>query len=275
MRSVGWGSTHATRHPTARKLTFPQPSLPGAQRPPLTNQTGRFRSGNLPFSCPDARLAMRRRRTPAKRIAGTIHAQYEYKVVPAPRKGLKAQGRSSHAEARFSHATATAYERDGGRRAGSYQRAETLPCDERQGLKPGQPDGLSRSAGVSPAPAPEEEAPVNPRPRDKNRSREPPEPPRAADEEFTSYSPKITRPSPTPRPKSRRPETASDVHAPDADDSDPNARDLRPNPGPAPARGSTPPAPAPNALCTARCCATRLIGRQLGRAQPHGKMAFA
>jgi hypothetical protein len=58
--------------------------------------------------------------------------RYEYKVVPAPQKGLKAKGVRS-AEARFSNALETLMNEmaeDGW----DYQRAETLPSIERSGL---------------------------------------------------------------------------------------------------------------------------------------------
>jgi hypothetical protein len=58
--------------------------------------------------------------------------RYEYKVVPAPQKGLKAKGVRT-AEARFSNALETfmnVMAEDGW----DYQRAETLPSLERSGL---------------------------------------------------------------------------------------------------------------------------------------------
>jgi hypothetical protein len=57
---------------------------------------------------------------------------YEYKVVPAPTKGVKAKGVKT-AEARFSHAVQelmNTLATDGW----EYQRAETLPSTERSGL---------------------------------------------------------------------------------------------------------------------------------------------
>jgi hypothetical protein len=57
---------------------------------------------------------------------------YEYKVVPAPRKGRKGKGVKGTA-ARFSFAVQelmNAYAADGW----EFQRAETLPSDERSGL---------------------------------------------------------------------------------------------------------------------------------------------
>ncbi len=58
--------------------------------------------------------------------------RFEYKVVPAPRKGLKAKGVKS-SEDRFAHALATlmnAEARDGW----EYLRTDTLPMQERKGL---------------------------------------------------------------------------------------------------------------------------------------------
>lgn len=58
--------------------------------------------------------------------------RYEYKVVPAPAKGLKAKGIRSP-EARFAHALASAMNELGA--AGwSYLRTDTLPAEERVGL---------------------------------------------------------------------------------------------------------------------------------------------
>ena len=58
--------------------------------------------------------------------------RYEYKVVPAPAKGLKAKGIRSP-EARFAHALASAMNELGA--AGwSYLRTDTLPAEERAGL---------------------------------------------------------------------------------------------------------------------------------------------
>jgi len=59
-------------------------------------------------------------------------ASYEYKVVPAPVKGLKARGIRSP-EARFAHALATAMNTLGAE-GWSYLRADTLPAEERVGL---------------------------------------------------------------------------------------------------------------------------------------------
>lgn len=59
-------------------------------------------------------------------------ALYEYKVVPAPRKGRKSKGVKS-AEDRFSLALQELMN-EHGEQGWEYQRAETLPSDERQGL---------------------------------------------------------------------------------------------------------------------------------------------
>jgi hypothetical protein len=58
--------------------------------------------------------------------------QFEYKVVPAPRKGRKSKGVKTN-DARFSLALQDVMNEHGA--AGwEYLRAETLPSDERQGL---------------------------------------------------------------------------------------------------------------------------------------------
>jgi len=59
-------------------------------------------------------------------------AIYEYKVIPAPVKGLKARGIRSP-EARFAHALATAMNTLGAE-GWTYLRADTLPAEERSGL---------------------------------------------------------------------------------------------------------------------------------------------
>ena len=58
--------------------------------------------------------------------------RYEYKVVPAPTKGLKAKGVKT-AEARFSHVLQELMNGLAGY-GWEYQRAETLPSIERSGL---------------------------------------------------------------------------------------------------------------------------------------------
>jgi hypothetical protein len=57
---------------------------------------------------------------------------YEYKVIPAPRRGLKARGVKG-SEAMFAHALATTMN-ELGAEGWEYLRADSLPCEERQGL---------------------------------------------------------------------------------------------------------------------------------------------
>lgn len=57
---------------------------------------------------------------------------FEYKVVPAPTRGLKAKGIKGTA-ARFAHAL-QAVMNDLGAAGWEYQRTDTLPVEERQGL---------------------------------------------------------------------------------------------------------------------------------------------
>ena len=57
---------------------------------------------------------------------------YQYKVVPAPKRGLKARGVSSN-EDRFAHALEVVMN-DLGAQGWDYVRADTLPAEERQGL---------------------------------------------------------------------------------------------------------------------------------------------
>ena len=59
-------------------------------------------------------------------------SQYEYKVVPAPKKGLKAKGIKS-AENRYANALETAMNALGAE-GWEYQRSETLPSEKRSGL---------------------------------------------------------------------------------------------------------------------------------------------
>lgn len=58
--------------------------------------------------------------------------KYEYKVVPAPKRGEKAKGVKG-TEARFAH-TMAALMNELGAQGWDYQRADTLPCEERSGL---------------------------------------------------------------------------------------------------------------------------------------------
>ena len=57
---------------------------------------------------------------------------YQYRVVPAPKRGLKARGVSSN-EDRFAHALETLMN-ELGAQGWDYVRADTLPAEERQGL---------------------------------------------------------------------------------------------------------------------------------------------
>jgi len=57
---------------------------------------------------------------------------YEYKVVPAPRKGLRAKGIRG-AENKFANALQDAMNTQAAE-GWEYFRTDTLPCDERQGL---------------------------------------------------------------------------------------------------------------------------------------------
>ncbi len=58
--------------------------------------------------------------------------RYEYRVVPAPRKGEKSRGLKS-TEERFAFALTQVMNKMGGE-GWEYQRADALPCDERVGL---------------------------------------------------------------------------------------------------------------------------------------------
>lgn len=58
--------------------------------------------------------------------------RFEYKVVPAPRKGEKVKGARTATD-RFAHAL-TQMMNDLGRDGWEYLRAETLPCEERVGF---------------------------------------------------------------------------------------------------------------------------------------------
>ncbi|MFG5383471.1 DUF4177 domain-containing protein [Yoonia sp. R2-816] len=92
---------------------------------------------------------------------------YEYKVVPAPTRGLKAKGIKT-AEDRFANALESAINElaaDGW----EYQRTDTLPCEQREGLmsKTTVYQNMlvfrrARSAAARPAPAPQVAAPAPP-----------------------------------------------------------------------------------------------------------------
>jgi len=85
-------------------------------------------------------------------------AQYEYKVVPAPRKGIKAKGHKTN-EARFSN-TLQDVMNSISAEGWEYLRAETLPSDERQGLTGSQT--IYRDVLVFRRPRSQDEAAVNP-----------------------------------------------------------------------------------------------------------------
>ena len=59
-------------------------------------------------------------------------SSYEYKIVPAPKTGLKAKGLKT-AEDRFANALETTMNALGAQ-GWEYQRTDTLPCEERSGL---------------------------------------------------------------------------------------------------------------------------------------------
>ena len=59
-------------------------------------------------------------------------SHYEYKVVPAPKKGLKGKGIKG-AEDRFANALVTTMN-ELGAEGWEYQRSDTLPCEERSGM---------------------------------------------------------------------------------------------------------------------------------------------
>jgi hypothetical protein len=61
-----------------------------------------------------------------------VMAQFEYKVVPAPKRGLKGRGIKG-TEAMFANALATLMN-DAAAEGWEYQRTDSLPCEERQGL---------------------------------------------------------------------------------------------------------------------------------------------
>jgi len=57
---------------------------------------------------------------------------FEYKVIPAPTKGLKARGKRSTGD-RFANALETVMN-ELGAEGWEYQRTDTLPCEERDGI---------------------------------------------------------------------------------------------------------------------------------------------
>lgn len=58
---------------------------------------------------------------------------FEYKVVPAPKKGLKGRGVKG-TEEKFANAMAAVIN-ELGAEGWEYQRSDTLPCEERSGLR--------------------------------------------------------------------------------------------------------------------------------------------
>jgi len=68
----------------------------------------------------------------AEHLPGAVMTAYEYTVIPAPAKGLKAKGVKT-AEARFAFALQELMNQMGAE-GWEYQRAETLPSTERSGL---------------------------------------------------------------------------------------------------------------------------------------------
>ncbi|MGR3632306.1 MAG: DUF4177 domain-containing protein [Limimaricola soesokkakensis] len=58
---------------------------------------------------------------------------YEYRVVPAPKRGVKERGLKT-GEDRYAHALQGTIN-ELGAKGWEYLRAETLPCEERQGLR--------------------------------------------------------------------------------------------------------------------------------------------
>ena len=59
-------------------------------------------------------------------------AKFEYKVVPAPKRGVKARGVKGPEE-QFAHAL-TLLMNEAAAEGWEYQRTDTLPCEERKGL---------------------------------------------------------------------------------------------------------------------------------------------
>lgn len=60
-------------------------------------------------------------------------AEFEYKVIPAPKRGVKAKGVKS-VEDQFANALTTVMN-DAAADGWEYQRTDTLPCEERSGLR--------------------------------------------------------------------------------------------------------------------------------------------
>lgn len=97
--------------------------------------------------------------------------RYEYKVIPAPRKGEKSRGVKT-IEDRFA-LTLTVVMNDLGRDGWDYVRADTLPVDERAGFTGGTKTSfqnvlvfrrlIEAEAGVAPKLLTVEDAPATPR----------------------------------------------------------------------------------------------------------------
>lgn len=81
---------------------------------------------------------------------------FEYKVVPAPQRGLKARGIKG-TPARFANALETVMN-DMGAQGWEYQRTDTLPVEERQGLT-GKTTTFQNMLVFRRAIAPQEDAP--------------------------------------------------------------------------------------------------------------------
>ena len=133
--------------------------------------------------------------------------RYEYKVMPAPEKGKKAKGLRA-GEARFAHALEEVMN-DLGADGWEYWRADTLPCEERQGLTgrttkfmnmlvfrrpPAAEEQEAEIAGLLTAPVPEAE-----------QTDEPPlaaardDIPVTADQTEPQIAPPVAIPEPTPQ----------------------------------------------------------------------------
>ncbi len=74
--------------------------------------------------------------------------RYEYKVIPAPRRGEKSRGVKT-IEDRFALAL-TMVMNDLGRDGWDYVRTDTLPVDERAGFTGGHQNHVPEHAGVPP-----------------------------------------------------------------------------------------------------------------------------
>ncbi|MGB7316412.1 MAG: DUF4177 domain-containing protein [Planktotalea sp.] len=95
--------------------------------------------------------------------------RFEYKVIPAPLRGLKGKGVKGN-DGKFAHALEQVMN-DMGRDGWEYQRAETLPSEERAGLtsktttfrnvlvfrRPVQSEGRANAPDLPDAPVPEPE----------------------------------------------------------------------------------------------------------------------